>query len=77
MDSLFFCDLQLISHAKFLICIIFFFFYPDSEETAKKEIEFFFPGFNINKWKDDVGQFLRENGKVTFDEKRCEHVPER
>ncbi|CAE1164853.1 ndk [Acanthosepion pharaonis] len=49
----------------------------DSEETAKKEIEFFFPGFNINKWKDDVGQFLRENGKVTFDEKLCEHVPER
>lgn len=49
----------------------------DSEETAKQEINFFFPNLNIEKWKKEVGQFLKENGNVVYDEKLCEHIPQR
>ncbi|PVD23593.1 hypothetical protein C0Q70_16865 [Pomacea canaliculata] len=46
----------------------------DSEATAQKEIQFFFPEFDIEKWKTDE-EPLFQSGKVQFDEKSCEHMP--
>lgn len=51
-----------------------FLFSADSEATAQKEIQFFFPEFDIEKWKTDE-EPLFQSGKVQFDEKSCEHMP--
>ncbi|KAK7100033.1 nucleoside diphosphate kinase 6-like isoform X2 [Littorina saxatilis] len=46
----------------------------DSEETAKREIEFFFPEFNADRWYKEVEPVFK-SGQVEFDETTCEHVP--
>lgn len=46
----------------------------DSEATAKREIEFFFPEFNIDCWQRDLDEMFR-SGQVEFDEEACVHSP--
>ncbi|KAL8581458.1 hypothetical protein ACOMHN_004343 [Nucella lapillus] len=46
----------------------------DSEATAKREMEFFFPEFSIDGWHRDMEEaFL--SGQVQFDEEACVHRP--
>nr|KAG5711756.1 hypothetical protein BaRGS_023520 [Batillaria attramentaria] len=46
----------------------------DSEETAKREIQFFFPEFDVSKWYQETEPLFR-SGQVRFDEEKVEHVP--
>ncbi|XP_076440400.1 nucleoside diphosphate kinase 6-like [Babylonia areolata] len=46
----------------------------DSEATAKREIEFFFPEFDIDKWHKEMEEVF-QSGLVEFDEECCLHVP--
>ena len=54
-------------HMFFLCC-------ADSEATAKREIEFFFPEFNMEKWFQEMGNVFSA-GQVEFNSDTCEHVP--
>ncbi|XP_013414312.1 nucleoside diphosphate kinase 6 [Lingula anatina] len=45
----------------------------DSEESAAKEIHFFFPDFDIEKWYSEEELLFRQR-KVTFDPKRDIHI---
>ncbi|KAM7294177.1 nucleoside diphosphate kinase 6 [Ixodes scapularis] len=46
----------------------------DSEASAKREMGFFFPEFDPQKWHaEEEHRFLTE--KLMFDEERCVHVP--
>lgn len=45
----------------------------DSEESARREIGFFFPEFDQDMWYLDEEQRWRR-GKLVFDLERCEHV---
>ncbi|XP_036362588.1 nucleoside diphosphate kinase 6 isoform X1 [Octopus sinensis] len=45
----------------------------DSEETANKEIQFFFPEIDIDKFREEIRKFLEEKGTMLFNEKSCEH----
>ena len=46
----------------------------DSEESAKKEIEFFFPEFDIDKWYRTEESVFRE-GNVVFSAVDSAHIP--
>ena len=46
----------------------------DSLETAAKEVAFFFPDFNYNKWVAEDSIYFKES-RVSFDDERCTHVP--
>ncbi len=46
----------------------------DSEKTAKREIEFFFPEFDIEDWYENREIYF-EKGNVRFHEELCIHVP--
>ena len=39
----------------------------DSVETAKREIEFFFPEFKYDKWLEKNGEKI-QNGQIIYDE---------
>ena len=54
--------------------IICFLCCADSEATAKREIEFFFPEFNMEKWFQEMGNVFSA-GQVEFNSDTCEHVP--
>ncbi|XP_076099220.1 nucleoside diphosphate kinase 6-like [Mytilus galloprovincialis] len=45
----------------------------DSDESARREINFFFPNFNIEEWHRTEEQYFRE-GKVKFCEDKEIHV---
>ncbi|KAL1433789.1 hypothetical protein MTO96_012318 [Rhipicephalus appendiculatus] len=45
----------------------------DSEESARREIGFFFPEFDQDMWYLDEEQRWRR-AKLVFDLERCEHV---
>jgi hypothetical protein len=42
-------------------------------ETADKEINFFFPEFNIKKWFELEEESFRDLNNLYFDEKQIEH----
>jgi hypothetical protein len=46
----------------------------DSEETAAREIKFFFPEFDIEKWRKDFAQFFVAD-KIKYNPGTCQHVP--
>jgi nucleoside-diphosphate kinase len=45
----------------------------DSDKSAKREIEFYFPEFSIEDWLEKEEVFFRK-GIVTFDPEVCQHV---
>ncbi|XP_055886293.1 nucleoside diphosphate kinase 6-like isoform X2 [Biomphalaria glabrata] len=45
----------------------------DSEENAEREIQFFFPEFNIKKWYETEHDFFRQDF-VEFDHDKLKHV---
>merc|ERR1711963_590496 len=46
----------------------------DSDETAQREIKFFFPEFDGNIWLQENEESFRQ-GQVKFDPYICEHIP--
>ena len=46
----------------------------DSVESAKREIEFFFPDFDMEKWYRTEEKIFRE-GNVVFSRVDCAHIP--
>ncbi|XP_076873025.1 nucleoside diphosphate kinase 6 isoform X2 [Brachyhypopomus gauderio] len=46
----------------------------DSEESAKREIAFFFPGFSVQQWLEKEEPFLRA-GHVEYDPEKQIHTP--
>ena len=46
----------------------------DSEETAKKEIKFFFPEFDSEEWYREYEIYFRQN-KVVWSDDTCAHCP--
>ena len=47
----------------------------DSPETAEKEIQFFFPNFDIKEWYKQEEAYFRR-GKLKFIEKDFVHLPQ-
>ena len=47
--------------------------FPDSPESAKKEIEFFFPDLNVEKWLEKEEPCYRTE-KLVFDSNSKEHT---
>lgn len=45
----------------------------DSDETAAREIYFYFPEFNVHKWMTTEEEFFRK-GHVTFNSEQLEHT---
>ncbi|BFY99462.1 hypothetical protein BsWGS_02502 [Bradybaena similaris] len=46
----------------------------DSQDTARKEIQFFFPEFSIDKWFEEQHDLFQQD-LVEFDSTLCQHVP--
>uniref|UniRef100_A0A0B7AZZ9 Nucleoside diphosphate kinase n=2 Tax=Arion vulgaris TaxID=1028688 RepID=A0A0B7AZZ9_9EUPU len=45
----------------------------DSEQTALREIGFFFPEFHVDKWYEEQHNFFQQD-LVEFDHNLCQHI---